>query len=209
MVLEEHDDIEVVAEASTGAEAVNLVTHLTPDVVLMDVRMPGLDGIAATKAIVEAIPTVHVLMLTVSDEEDDLLQALRAGACGYLLKEVSIDEVAKSVRAVHQGQRLVTPSLAARLITEFGNSSLRRKRPRRSALESDVPQLTPRELDILGLVADGATNREAAARLGIAENTVKNHMRNILEKLHLHSRIEAVVYAMQADLLPPTPEATV
>src|SRR5215204_4763517 len=118
MVPEEEDDIEVVAEAAHGAEAVELAQALAPDVVLMDVRMPQLDGIAASRTILETIPNVSVIMLTVSDEEDDLFEAMKAGAAGYLLKEISIDEVGRSVRGVAHGQRLVTPSLATKLITE-------------------------------------------------------------------------------------------
>jgi DNA-binding NarL/FixJ family response regulator len=195
MVLEEEDDIEVVAEAANGQEAVDLAQALAPDVVLMDVRMPKLNGIAATRSILEAIPNANVIMLTVSDEEDDLFEAMKAGAAGYLLKEISIEEVGRSVRGVHQGQRLVTPSLATKLITEFAGMS------RRPARGLDTPQLTPRELEVLRHVADGASNREIASRLGISENTVKNHVRNILEKLRLHSRREAVLYAMRENLL--------
>jgi DNA-binding NarL/FixJ family response regulator len=196
MVLEDEDDIEVIAEAANGAEAIELARALAPDVVLMDVRMPKVDGIAATRSILEAIPNANVIMLTVSDEEDDLFEAMKAGAAGYLLKEISIDEVAKSVRGVHQGQRLVTPSLATKLISEFAGISGRA--PSRGV---DAPQLTPRELEVLRHVAAGATNREVASRLGISENTVKNHVRNILEKLRLHSRMEAVLYAMREKLL--------
>jgi DNA-binding NarL/FixJ family response regulator len=196
MVLEDEDDIEVIAEAANGAEAIELARALAPDVVLMDVRMPKVDGIAATRSILEAIPNANVIMLTVSDEEDDLFEAMKAGAAGYLLKEISIDEVGKSVRCVHQGQRLVTPSLATKLISEFAGISGRA--PSRGV---DAPQLTPRELEVLRHVADGATNRHVASRLGISENTVKNHVRNILEKLRLHSRMEAVLYAMREKLL--------
>jgi DNA-binding NarL/FixJ family response regulator len=196
MVLEDEDDIEVIAEAANGAEAIELARALAPDVVLMDVRMPKVDGIAATRSILEAIPNANVIMLTVSDEEDDLFEAMKAGAAGYLLKEISIDEVGKSVRGVHQGQRLVTPSLATKLISEFAGISGRA--PSRGV---DAPQLTPRELEVLRHVADGATNRDVASRLGISENTVKNHVRNILEKLRLHSRMEAVLYAMREKLL--------
>jgi DNA-binding NarL/FixJ family response regulator len=196
MVLEDEDDVEVIAEAANGAEAIELARALAPDVVLMDVRMPKVDGIAATRSILEDIPNANVIMLTVSDEEDDLFEAMKAGAAGYLLKEISIDEVGKSVRGVHQGQRLVTPSLATKLISEFAGISGRA--PSRGV---DAPQLTPRELEVLRHVADGATNREVASRLGISENTVKNHVRNILEKLRLHSRMEAVLYAMREKLL--------
>jgi DNA-binding NarL/FixJ family response regulator len=197
MVLEEQDDIEVVAEAANGVEAVELALTLTPDVILMDVRMPDADGLTATRAILEAIPTANVIMLTVSDDEDDLFEAMKLGAAGYLLKEISIDEVSQAVRDVSHGQRLVTPSLAARLITEFDGLG------RRAGRRPEPPRLTPREVEVLRHVAEGASNRVIAGRLGIAENTVKNHVRNILEKLRLHSRAEAVVYALREQLLEP------
>jgi DNA-binding NarL/FixJ family response regulator len=198
MVLEEQNDIEVVAEATNGVEAVELACALTPDVILMDVRMPEADGLTATRAILEAIPTANVVMLTVSDDEDDLFEAMKVGAAGYLLKEISIDEVSRAVRDVARGQRLVTPSLAARLIAEFDGLGRRTaERP------PEPPRLTARELEVLRHVAEGASNRVIAARLGIADNTVKNHVRNILEKLRLHSRAEAVVYAVREQLLEP------
>ncbi|HEV8298946.1 MAG TPA: response regulator transcription factor, partial [Acidimicrobiales bacterium] len=125
MVLEEEDDIEVVAEAANGREVVELARELAPDVVVMDVRMPQVDGIAATRAILEAVPAAMVLVLTVSDDEDDLFEAMKAGAAGYLLKEISIDEVGQAVRSVTRGQRLVTPSLATKLISEFATISRR------------------------------------------------------------------------------------
>jgi len=197
MVLEEESGIEVVAEAAGGAEAVALATDLAPDVVLMDVRMPGGGGIEATRAILAAIPSAAIIMLTVSDDEEDLFEAMKAGAAGYLLKEISIEEVGAAVRAVAQGQRLVTPSLATKLINEFADLSRRRA----EASAPDAPKLTARELEVLRHVASGATNRDISARLGISENTVKNHVRNILEKLRLHSRMEAVLFAMRTNLL--------
>jgi two-component system NarL family response regulator len=196
MVLEEEDDIEVVAEAANGAQVVELARELAPDVVVMDVRMPQLDGIAATRAILEEVPAAIVLVLTVSDDEDDLFEAMKAGAAGYLLKEISIEEIGQAVRSVTHGQRLVTPSLATKLISEFATIS-RRPADRRF----DTPQLTVRELEVLKHVADGSSNREIGSRLGISENTVKNHVRNILEKLRLHTRMEAVLYAMRENLL--------
>jgi two-component system NarL family response regulator len=196
MVLEEEDDIEVVAEAANGNDVVELAKELTPDVVVMDVRMPQLDGISATRAVLEAVPAAAVIMLTVSDDEADLFEAMKAGAAGYLLKEISIEEVGDAVRSVTRGERLVTPSLATKLISEFATIS-RRASDRRL----DAPQLTNRELQVLRHVAEGQSNREIAGRLGISENTVKNHVRNILEKLRLHSRMEAVLYAMRENLL--------
>lgn len=198
VTLESADDIDVVGEAANGAEAIELVSHVAPDVVLMDVRMPKVDGITAAREILDVLPTATVLMLTVSDDEDDLFEAMKCGAAGYLLKEIGANEIIDAVRAVHDGQRLVTPSLATKLITEFAGAERRR-----SEEELDTPKLTARELEVLRNVADGATNREIAQRLGISENTVKNHVRNILEKLRLHTRMEAVLYAMRRQLLDP------
>jgi two-component system NarL family response regulator len=134
-------------------------------------------------------------MLTVSDEEDDLYEAIKAGANGYLLKEISIDEVADAIRAVVAGQSLISPSMASKLLLEF--AMLARQAEERMV----VPRLTEREIEVLRLVARGMSNREASEQLFISENTVKNHVRNILEKLHLHSRMEAVVYAVRERLL--------
>jgi DNA-binding NarL/FixJ family response regulator len=197
MVLESEEGIEVVAEAEDGAEAVAKAEELAPDVVLMDVRMPRVSGIEATRSIADSVPTAKILMLTVSDEEDDLYDAIKAGAAGYLLKEISIEEVATAIRAVVSGQSLISPSMASKLLSEFTN--LAKKADERQALPT--PRLTERELEVLKLVAQGMSNREIASELYISENTVKNHVRNILEKLHLHSRMEAVVYAVREKLL--------
>ena len=197
MVLDDEPDIELVGEASDGHEAVQRAGELMPDVVLMDVRMPKRSGIDAAREIKDLLPHVKILMLTISDDEADLYEAIKAGAAGYLLKEISIEEVADAVRAVVQGQTLISPSMASKLITEF--QSLSRLAADRSQVPA--PKLTDRELEVLKLVAQGMTNREVADRLFIAENTVKNHVRNILEKLHLHSRMEAVVYAVREKLL--------
>jgi len=197
MVLEAEEGVQVVGEAEDGEEAIRTVQQLTPDVVLMDVRMPRLNGIEATREITEAVPSAKVLMLTVSDDEDDLYEAIRAGAAGYLLKEISIEEVGSAIRCVVSGQSLISPSMAAKLLAEFTNLA-RKAEERHSA---PIPRLTERELEVLKLVAQGLSNREIAAELYISENTVKNHVRNILEKLHLHSRMEAVVYAVREKLL--------
>jgi DNA-binding NarL/FixJ family response regulator len=172
MVLEQEDDVEVVGEAGDGAEAIDKAQELMPDVVLMDVRMPRRTGIEATQTIKDLIPHAKILMLTISDEEADLYDAIKAGANGYLLKEISIEEVANAIRSVAQGQSLISPSMASKLLNE-----------------------------VLKLVAKGHNNRDIAKELYISENTVKNHIRNILEKLHLHSRMEAVVYAVREKLL--------
>jgi two-component system NarL family response regulator len=197
MVLASEPGIEVVGEAEDGEDAIARAGELAPDVVLMDVRMPRTSGIDATRAIADVVPTAKILMLTVSDEEEDLYEAIKAGATGYLLKEISIEEVATAVRSVVAGQSLISPSMASKLLNEF--TSLARRAEERTSVPS--PRLTDRELEVLKLVAQGMSNREIATALYISENTVKNHVRNILEKLHLHSRMEAVVYAVREKLL--------
>ena len=197
MVLEDEDGIVVVGEAEDGDAAVLTAEELVPDVVLMDVRMPKRSGIEATRAIAESVPSAKIVMLTVSDEEEDLYEAIKAGATGYLLKEISIEEVASAIRAVVSGQSLITPSMASKLLSEFSNLS--KKAEARTAVPG--PTLTTRELEVLKLVAKGMSNREIADDLYISENTVKNHVRNILEKLHLHSRMEAVLYAMRERII--------
>jgi DNA-binding NarL/FixJ family response regulator len=181
MLLAAEPTLEVVGEAGDGVEGTNLAAGVAPDVVLLDVRMPKRSGIEAC--------------LTVSDEEADLYEAVKSGASGYLLKDSSIEEVAQAVKVVAEGQSLISPSMAVKLIDEFKQMS----RPERQ----HVPglRLTERELEVLRLVAKSMNNREIAKELFISENTVKNHVRNILEKLQLHSRMEAVMYAVKEKLL--------
>jgi DNA-binding NarL/FixJ family response regulator len=198
MVLQGEPDIEVVGEGSDGHEAVEMARDLLPDVLLMDIRMPRRSGIEACSAIKESVPSAKIVMLTISDEEEDLFEAIKAGASGYLLKEISIDEVPQAVRAVHGGQSLISPSMASKLITEF--AALAKSSSERQQ-QVPAPKLTEREMEVLRLVARGLGNREIARELYISENTVKNHVRNILEKLQLHSRMEAVVYAVREKLL--------
>jgi two-component system NarL family response regulator len=197
MVLEQEPDIEVVGEAGDGAEAVTMAANTAPDIVLLDVRMPKRGGIDACTAIKDAVPSVAIIMLTISDEEADLYDAIKAGAVGYLLKDIPIDEVATAVRAVRGGQSYISPSMASKLLTEF--ATMVRRSDERQQLPA--PKLTDREMEVLKLVAKGLNNRDIAKQLFISENTVKNHIRNILEKLQLHSRMEAVVYAVREKLL--------
>ena len=197
MVLGQEPDIALVGEAGDGAEAVAKAADLLPDIVLLDVRMPRRSGIEACAAIKEVAPTTRIIMLTISDDEADLYDAVKAGASGYLLKEISIDEVSAAIRAVAGGQSLISPAMASKLLSEFA-SMIKKSDDSR---QIPAPHLTERELDVLKLVARGMNNREIGAKLFISENTVKNHIRNILEKLQLHSRMEAVMYAVREKIL--------
>ena len=199
LVLEDEPDIEVVGEAGDGLDAVDRIVELVPDLVLMDVRMPGVSGIEATRRVRALVPSVKVAILTVSESDDDLFAAVRAGATGYLLKEVSIEELPEAVRAVARGHSLISPSMASRLLGEFNALSRRVEEQRGNA-----PRLSDRELEVLRLVARGLSNKDIAAELVIAENTVKNHVRNILEKLQLRSRMEAAMYAVREKLVDAT-----
>ena len=199
MVLAAEDDIELVGEASDGAEAVQKAGESLPDVVLMDIRMPKSSGIEACRAMKEVAPSSKIVMLTISDEEEDLFEAIRAGASGYLLKDIPLDEVADVVRAVHGGQSLINPSMAAKLLTEF--AALNKRDQEERAEQVPPPKLTDREMQVLKLVAKGMNNRDIAKELFISENTVKNHVRNILEKLQIHSRMEAVMIAVREKLI--------
>ncbi len=196
-ILEQEPDLELVGEASDGAEAVEKAQELMPDVVLMDVRMPKRSGIEATTQIKDLLPHAKILMLTISDEEADLYDAIKAGASGYLLKEIPIEEVADAIRSVWAGQSRISPSMASKLLSEF--SAMAKGGDDRPQVPT--PKLTDREMEVLQLVAKGMNNRDIAKQLYISENTVKNHIRNILEKLHLHSRMEAVVYAVREKMI--------
>ena len=198
IVLAQESDIEVVGEASDGIEALDAAVDLLPDVILLDVRMPRRGGLEACGALKDAVPSARVIMLTISDDEGDLFEAIKAGASGYLLKEIPVDEVAAAIRAVHDGQSLISPAMAGKLLNEFAAIAHKEAEDSRPI---PVPRLTPREMEVLRLVARGMHNRDIARELFISENTVKNHVRNILEKLQLHSRMEAVVYAVREKLL--------
>jgi len=195
MLLSGDADIEVVGEAADGVTATDLAVQTAPDVILLDVRMPRRTGVEACRGIKEAVPSAKIIMLTVSDEEADLYDSVKNGASGYLLKDSSIEEVAQAIRVVNEGQSLISPSMAVKLIDEFKQMA----KPERE--QGPALRLTERELEVLRLVAKGLNNREVAKELFISENTVKNHVRNILEKLQLHSRMEAVMYAMREKLL--------
>jgi DNA-binding NarL/FixJ family response regulator len=184
---------EVIGLASNGAEAVELAGRLIPDLVLMDVRMPGMSGLAATARIHEARPGIPIVMLTVSEDEDDLFAAVKAGAQGYLLKNVEASEFRSLLEAVGRGEPALSPVTAARIIDELLHPS--------GAGDTSPDRLTERELEVLRLVTAGLRNKEIAAELGISENTVKFHLRNILGKLHAESRTELAARAVREGLI--------
>jgi DNA-binding NarL/FixJ family response regulator len=195
------DGVEVVGTAADGHQAIEQALALRPDVVLMDVRMPGMDGVTATGQIRQQLPTCHVLMLTTFDDEEYAVQALRAGASGYLLKDVPAPELAQAVRLVHAGIYQFDPVVAGRLIAA---SEPRERAPADPSVLSGQPHvdaLTGRELEVLRLLATGATNREIATRLVVSEGTVKNHVSSILSRLGLRDRTQAAIYAHDHHLL--------
>jgi two-component system, NarL family, nitrate/nitrite response regulator NarL len=192
-------EIEVVAEASDGKEAVELSSQLEPDLILMDIHMPVCNGIEATRAIRTAQPDMKIVMLTVSDDEEDLYGAIKAGAGGYLLKNLRPESLFEMIQDAVRGEAPISPGIAAKILEELGRS---RERERDDA--SDESQLlTQREREILILVVDGASNKEIAQRLHITEGTVKNHLHHILEKLHLENRVQVTAYALRKGLVSP------
>jgi DNA-binding NarL/FixJ family response regulator len=197
------DGLSVVGLASDGRQAVEMANRLRPDVILMDVRMPHLDGISATREIKHTHPEIQVIILTTFDDDEYVFSGLRAGALGYLLKNTPAHELAAAIRKVARGEALLEPSVAAKLLGEFNRlSSANPALPAPSATPSRLAEeLSEREVEVLRLAATGASNREIAAQLFITEGTVKNHISNILSKLGLRDRTQAVLYAVREGLI--------
>lgn len=195
LLLESETDIEVVGEARDGQEAVQKAHQLVPDIVLMDLAMPGMGGLEATQRITQASPGVRVLVLTMHENDEYFFQALNAGASGYLLKETSPDELVAALRAVYQGGVFIYPSLAGRLLDDY------LRRVRAGDEEKVLGQLTPREQEVLRLIAQGKTGRQIADILHLSPKTVDRHRANITEKLNLHSRAELIRYAIRQGLI--------
>jgi DNA-binding NarL/FixJ family response regulator len=193
-LLQSEPGFEVVGEAGSGEEALALVPRIQPDVVLMDVKMPGIGGVEATRRLAEAMPQARVLMLTVSEEEESLFAAIQAGARGYILKSADADELLEAIRHVHAGEAMISPVMTFRLMQALRNGGVHSPLP-------ELP-LTSREQDVFQLLAQGASNRQIAKALTITENTVKTHVRNILEKLELRNRSEVAAYARSLRLFP-------
>jgi DNA-binding NarL/FixJ family response regulator len=198
MILEETDDIEIVGEAEDGTQAVRLAGELNPDVILMDVRMPGVDGIEATRQIVAANTAARVLIQTTFDLDEYAFSALRAGASGFVLKDVPLDELARAIRSVASGDAVVSPRITRRLLEVYAT-----RLPDLSGDASDpaLALLTPREQEVLLAVATGLSNTEIAEKLVVSEATVKTHVGSILAKLDLRNRVQAVIFAYDVGLV--------
>jgi DNA-binding NarL/FixJ family response regulator len=199
-VLSSDDTVEVVGEAGDGREAVARVEALRPDVVLMDVRMPGRDGISATREVIATAPEARVLILTTFEQDDYIFGALQAGASGFLLKRARPEELIAAVHAIAAGDSLLSPSVTRTVIDR-----LARTRPAGNPCDAGLDELTPREREVLGLIASGLSNAEIAAALVIEESTVKTHVKRVLMKLALRDRVQAVIYAYESGLARPGP----
>jgi len=195
-LLEEQDGVLVVGEASGGAQAVQLVSESAPDVVVMDLNMPGMTGVEATRQISTLAPLTRVVVLTISDQDSDVMDAILAGACGYLLKDSSIDELMAGIRAAAAGESLVSPAIASKVLQRLRATS---SSPREA--ETIRSELSEREIQVLKLIANGKDNAMIAAELHISPKTVKNHISNILMKLQIDNRIQAAVYAVRSGLV--------
>jgi len=196
LILETEDDIEVVAEAENGEEAVRLSRRERPDVVLMDVRMPVMDGLEATRQITSQVEETRVIVLTTFDLDDYVYGALRAGASGFLLKDAEADQLVDAIRVIASGDAIIAPSITKRLISEFAG------RPQ-SRPVTGLEELTDREVEVLRLVARGLSNAEIAEELFVSETTVKTHVSHVLTKLQLRDRVQAVVAAYESGLTTP------
>jgi DNA-binding NarL/FixJ family response regulator len=192
-LLEHEKNISVIGEAENGLDAVKEIKRLIPDVVLMDIGMPKMNGVDATRKLKREFPDIKVIILTVHQDEANIFDAIKAGASGYILKDVSGDDLINAVRKVNQNEALIEPKIAAKVLSEFKKLS-RRKKPKD---EEVYGELTERENEILRWISLGATNKEIASRLQISDKTVKNHISNIFQKLHVNSRTQAALYVLR------------
>jgi DNA-binding NarL/FixJ family response regulator len=199
MILDAEDDLDIVAEAANGLQAVDLAQRYTVDVALMDIRMPELDGIEATRRIVQVRPTTHVLMLTTFDLNEYVYEALRAGASGFLLKDAPPEQLVDAIRTIASGDALLAPAVTRRVIEAY----TRRPMLRGDAAPPELSELTKREVEVLKLIAKGHSNAEIAQQLFLEQTTVKTHVAKILQKLDLRDRVQAVVVAYETGLVQP------
>jgi DNA-binding NarL/FixJ family response regulator len=192
----EEQGVQIVGEAAAGEEALRIVRDLAPDVVVMDLNMPGMSGVEATRHISSVAPLTRVLMLTISDQDNDVIDAILAGACGYLLKDSSIQELMAGIRAAAMGESLISPTIASKVLQRVRASSTQPE------IESTIrSELSEREIEVLKLIANGKDNAMIAAELHISPKTVKNHISNILMKLQIDNRIQAAVYAVRSGIV--------
>ena len=195
-LLQRQPEFEIVGEAGDGMEGVKRAGQLKPDVVLLDLHMPGLSGREAARLITEEAGAPRVLMLTVSEDADDLIETLRAGACGYLLKNIEADTLVAAIRAAAQGESVVSPQMMGKLLQSV-RGEFRAKPAQQRTTPSELDKLSPREREILGYLARGLSNKEIAREIDVAESTVKLHVQNMLRKLKLASRVQAAVFAVE------------
>ena len=200
-ILEVEDDIEILAEAANGFEAVDAARTLAPDIVLMDVQMPGMDGIEATRRVLKVSTSTRVIVLTTFDRNEYVYEALRAGASGFLLKDLRRSELVGAIRDAADGSTLLAPAVTRRLIEQFCGPGSRRVDP-----ATALPELTAREREVLTLIGKGLRNSEIGAQLFLGENTVKTHVARILSKLGLRDRVQAVIVAYESGLVTPARE---
>lgn len=194
-------EFEVIGEAGNGKEAVRIARETDPDVILMDLRMPEMDGVEATRLIVQQGSVAKIIVLTTFDDDDDVVNALKAGAVGYLLKDVSSDKLFEAIQSAYRGEYFLLPSITAKVVHELSRITETVPIPHTDSEERLIDPLSPRELEILTLVARGMNNKEIAAQLVIAEGTVKNHLSNILAKLNARDRFQAVVKARELSII--------
>ncbi len=192
-MIEAEDDMQVVDEASNGVEAVQACRELMPDVILMDIQMPEMDGIEATRIIHSEMPHIGIVFITMYENDEFVFRGIQVGGRGYILKDADPDTMLRAIRAVTHGESLLGPSIALKVMHHLSSFEI--------APESLVDKLTPREIDVLKLIAEGISNKEIAIRLTISEKTVKNHINNILSKLHLYDRTQATLYAIRSGIV--------
>jgi DNA-binding NarL/FixJ family response regulator len=192
----EEQSVQVIGEAATGAEAVRIVREIAPDVVVMDLNMPGMGGVDATRHITGIAPLTRVVMLTISDEDNDVMDAILAGACGYLLKDASIQDLIAGIEAASRGESLISPTIAAKVLQRLRATSAQPE-----IANTIRAELSDREIQVLKLIANGKDNAVIAGELHISPKTVKNHISNILMKLQIDNRIQAAVYAVRSGIV--------
>ena len=201
-VLQTKVDVQVVGDAGDGQEAVEKARKLKPDVILMDISMPVMDGVEATRIIRQENPDVGIVVLTMHEEEEYIFNAVKAGATGYLLKDSDSAQIVQAIRAIYKGESLIHPSVATKILAEFSQLSGNKGKPYRKPKK----ELTAREIGILQMVAEGKTNKEIASDLNLSEKTIKNHIRNIFHKLHVVDRTQAAFYALRKGLIKLNPD---